>query len=73
MATDASIRETVKMWNQKARERDSDAERIDIKRIDAAKATLKLEYIDEGRPRDARGRSGRREWPGAVPSFFEEV
>jgi hypothetical protein len=90
MATEASIRQTVKAWlgffflvfsfsfpavclcvcrcsrlclacwflvclrffsrNESARKKDRDAETIDIKRIDNAKAILKLEYIDEGGP-----------------------
>jgi hypothetical protein len=67
MATDASIRDAVKLWNQKARERDSDAEKMEVKRIDTAQATLKLEYIDEGRPHDARG-ALRGEGPHPTPA-----
>ena len=52
MATDEKrIRDAVKEWNARARAKDSDAEKIDVRRVDAARATVKLEYIDESKHR----------------------
>jgi hypothetical protein len=52
---EASIKQQVKEFNQRARAKDEDFCDVEVKRVNEASGTLKLEYDDEGEKANSRG------------------